>query len=210
MNRSHIISSDVIKLGEVRDIYKQCFALNQFTHLNKEGFRKIVKKFDKVLGLTSLDLFMDTLRGKTAFMKEEEEEEEIGTLEKLLEEITNLVSRDKLIDLEQLKRGEEGLSSAQKFDDLHLPSSSPPPTISLLITLKATFPSLKPISLSFSLLLFVGCVIFHPLHWGQRDLNEEDKLIDNAFATFVFSISLFVTEAIPYFVTGIFIHLFDS
>ena len=78
-------------LRSVKRLYIELMQLQNFVRLNGTGFRKIVKKFDKVMNRSTLPKFMDNLK-KRQFMSS-------SKCIELIEGTTSLVSRDKLMDL---------------------------------------------------------------------------------------------------------------
>lgn len=91
--RSHHTSSDSSYLLRLRDIYVDLAALRSFCELNKTGFYKIIKKYDKVMGESNVENWMRTIDRQT-FSNQTEPIQ-------LMDTVTSLVSRDKLIEWER-------------------------------------------------------------------------------------------------------------
>lgn len=121
--RSHHTSSDSSYLSRLRDIYLELAALRSYCDLNKTGFQKIIKKFDKVMGEKNLPLWLPTI-DKQIFTTSQEPL-------KMMDIVTGLVSRDKLIEWERFATEQQNKSS----DDI--------------------LTAVRPIGLAFSLFIFV-------------------------------------------------------
>jgi phosphate transporter len=91
--RSHHTGGDPSYLLRLRDIYVELAALRSYCDLNQTGFYKIIKKYDKTMGEASLDLWMKTIE-KQPFASTPEPLQ-------LMDVVTSLVSRDKLIEWER-------------------------------------------------------------------------------------------------------------
>eukprot|EP00752_Nemacystus_decipiens_P001911 g1841.t1 len=147
--------------------YTEITALVKFVEMNGEGFRKIVKKYDKTMGTDFLGSFLERLQ-KTEFYQSK-------AAETLLERVQGLVSRDKLLDMKR------------HAELAHMDSAE-----------KAIFPAIKFPPLVLSLLLFWVMSTFPP------DLDRNPHA-SRCLTMLVFVTSLWVTEAIPYFVTALLI-----
>lgn len=120
--RSHHTSSDSSYLLRLRDIYVDLAALRSYSELNSTGFYKIIKKYDKVLGESNLESWQKTI-DKQAFCNDKEPLQ-------LMETVTGLVSRDKLIEWERFATEQQ----AKLTDDI--------------------FPSIRGLG------LFASCIMF--------------------------------------------------
>lgn len=105
---------------QLRKVYTELVALKDFCSLNKEGFRKIVKKFDKTMGENTLDEFMPRLKQKT-FCKS-------TAPEALLQRVQKLISRDKLLKLQ---------ADVDQASDLLFPSVSTKGFLFLILLFKS-------------------------------------------------------------------------
>ncbi|CAN0197711.1 unnamed protein product [Scytosiphon promiscuus] len=98
------------------EAYTEITALGTFVEMNGEGFRKIVKKYDKTMGTEYLDSFLVRLQ-KTDFYQSK-------AAESLLERVQGLVSRDKLLDMKRhaelahMDSSEKAIFPAVKFTPL--------------------------------------------------------------------------------------------
>lgn len=91
--RSHHTSSDASYLLRLRDIYVDLAALRSYCELNRTAFYKIIKKYDKVLEESNVDSWMKTVE-RQSFTNQSEPLQ-------LMDVVTSLVSRDKLIEWER-------------------------------------------------------------------------------------------------------------
>eukprot|EP00903_Cladosiphon_okamuranus_P005479 g5464.t1 len=149
------------------EAYTEITALVKFVEMNGEGFRKIVKKYDKTMGTSFLDSFLERLQKYDFYQSK--------AGEALLERVQGLVSRDKLLDMKR------------HAEMAHKDSAE-----------KAIFPAVKFPPLVFSLLLFWLMLTFQP------DLDGNSHA-SRCLTMLVFVTSLWVTEAMPYFVTALII-----
>lgn len=162
--RSHLRNSWSVPSGNTYkrlcDTFVEIQALNSFVMLNSEGYRKIVKKFDKVVGTHHSEAFLQRVEQYDFYHS--------AVPLTLEQRIQALLSRDKLLEMKQhVKSGREG-------------------------GLAPLLPALKPRAflaccVIFALALLFPLPIFH--HHAAR-----------CFAVLVFATSLWVTEAIPFFV----------
>lgn len=162
----HTGSSDVSNLAKLRDIYLELKALHAYCELNKTGFYKIIKKYDKTLGEDTLKDWKRTI---------DDQQFSISTEPlRLIDIVTDLVSRNKLMEWEIF-------ASEQKYksDD-------------------EIFPSVKPHSVLISVLLFLLSLAF-PI------VTPHDVAANRCFSLLVLAVSLWVTEAVPYFATALII-----
>lgn len=149
--RSHHTSSDSPYLLQLRDIYVDLAALRSYCNLNRTGFYKIVKKYDKTMGESNLEEWMRTI-DRQPFANNCEPIQ-------LMEVVTSLVSRDKLIEWERFATEQQMKSGDEIFPSVHF--------VGLLMSLAVfivslSMPYLIPndpaASRCFSLLLFVICL----------------------------------------------------
>jgi len=80
-------------LTTLRDIYVELAALRSYCDLNRTGFYKILKKYDKTMAETSMEVWLP-LVDRQAFAKTNEPVQ-------LMDIVTSLVSRDKLLEWER-------------------------------------------------------------------------------------------------------------
>ncbi|CAM9360297.1 unnamed protein product [Chrysoparadoxa australica] len=149
--------------SQIKRTYKAILALKQFTDLNGEGFRKIVKKYDKTMGTQYLAGFMEELE-KHSFYRSKEPYA-------LEERVEALVSRDKLIEMK----------TETQF--------------SALADTEPLCPNVKLLPLALSLVLFLLALHFPLVPQGQH--------ASRCGAVLVLVTSMWITEAVPYFVTSL-------
>jgi phosphate transporter len=101
--RSHHTSSESAYLTRLRDIYVELAALRSFCELNKTGFYKIIKKYDKVMGEKNLEMW-------TKILDKQHFADSVAPLE-LMDTVTGFVSRDKLIEWERFATEQHNKSS---------------------------------------------------------------------------------------------------
>lgn len=164
--RTHHTSSDSAKLNLLRNLYIELAALRSYCELNETGFYKIIKKYDKTLNENTLDGWKTTIKTYD-FTKTKEPEQ-------LMDSISGLVSRDKLLEWERFATQQQNKNA----DDI--------------------FPSVRPIGVIVSLLIF-GISLFAPL------VNANDPAASRCLSVVLLTVSLWVTEAIPYFATALLI-----
>lgn len=149
--RSHHTSSDSPYLLQLRDIYVDLAALRSYCNLNRTGFYKIVKKYDKAMGEDNLDAWMRTI-DRQPFSNTSEPMQ-------LMDTVTSLVSRDKLLEWERFATEQQSKSSDDIFPSVH--------ALGLLISLGVfavslsvpyVIPNDPAASRCLSLLLLVVCL----------------------------------------------------
>eukprot|EP00981_Chlorochromonas_danica_P001007 scaffold233_cov174-Ochromonas_danica.AAC.47 len=109
--RTHHTSSDSPYLLQLRDIYVDLAALRSYCNLNRTGFYKIVKKYDKMMGENNLEAWMRTI-DQQPFSNNSEPIQ-------LMEIVTSLVSRDKLIEWERFATEQQLKSTDDIFPSVH-------------------------------------------------------------------------------------------
>lgn len=164
--RSHHTSADASYLLRLRDIYVDLAALRSFCDLNKTGFYKIIKKYDKILQESTLEGWMKTIECQSFAHAAEPVT--------LMDTVTSLVSRDKLIEWERFATEQQSLKSA--MDDI--------------------FPAVRLPNLAISLLVFVVLL-------SMPSVIPYDPAASRCLSLTVFVVMLWITEAIPYFATGL-------
>ncbi len=110
--RSHHTSSNTSYLLRLRDIYIDLKALVSYSGLNRTAFYKIIKKYDKVFNEKNLDPWLVTV-DKQAFCNGSEPSQ-------LLEIVTGLVSRDKLLEWERFASERQTKSLDEIFPSVRL------------------------------------------------------------------------------------------
>jgi phosphate transporter len=105
--RSHHTSSDTSYLTKLRDIYVELAALRSYCELNKTGFSKIIKKYDKVMEEKNLESWMRTIDRQTFTTSQEPL--------KMMDIVTGLVSRDKLIEWERFATEQQNKVNEEIF-----------------------------------------------------------------------------------------------
>ncbi|CAN0247275.1 unnamed protein product [Ectocarpus sp. 12 AP-2014] len=95
--RGHMMNSWAVPSGNTLtpffEAYSEITALGAFSEMNGEGFRKIVKKYDKAMGTDFLTSFLERLRRHEFYQSKGPDS--------LLERLQGLVSRDKLLDMKR-------------------------------------------------------------------------------------------------------------
>ena len=153
--------NDVIKL---RDLYIELVALRSYTELNRTGFYKIIKKYDKVLEKLPKSLpTWEAIVDKQPFCSSLEEQK------RLMRTVTVIVSRDKLIEWELYAMNKHNQSK------------------------DAIFPSVRFTGLAISIVVFLASIAFP---------YSTDRCVSHCFSITAFVISLWVSEALPYFATA--------
>jgi phosphate transporter len=110
--RSHHTSSNTSYLLRLRDNYIDLKALINYSGLNRTAFYKIIKKYDKVFNEKNLDPWLVTV-DKQAFCNVTEPNQ-------LLEIVTGLVSRDKLLEWERFESERQNKSLDEIFPSVRL------------------------------------------------------------------------------------------
>ena len=156
-----------VDLLRLRDIYVELAALRSFSELNKTGFYKIIKKYDKLIDEQpkAMKTWMPTVN-KQPFTETNEPRV-------LMERITQLVSRDKLIEWEAFATEE----ATRKLDDV--------------------FPLVRFGGLAISVACFALSLSMQAI--------PADPCAGRCFSLVLLVVSLWVTEAIPYYATALLI-----
>lgn len=176
-NRSHHSDGKRNELSVLKDIYIQLIALKKFCELNKTGFIKIVKKYDKIFDSNFSDLWKERLESEY-FVTSEQHIESICR-------ISSVVSRDRLLSWEMVELQQYGDGM-----DNHL-----------------LYPSVRVNSLLFSIGIFlVSFVLFNTnLVYTYEDDAVDHSPAKRCLSFLLLIISLWVSEAIPYFATALII-----
>lgn len=161
---SHHTSSDSSFLTRLRSIYVDLAALRSYCNLSKTGFYKIIKKYDKTMGESTLESWMKTVDRQPFSITEEPLQ--------LMDIVTSLVSRDKLIEWERFATEQQNKST----DDL--------------------FPSVRLYGLIISIVIFI-ISLYIPL------VTPSDPCASRCMSLFLLTLSLWITEAIPYYATAL-------
>lgn len=164
----HTRGTDPSFLLKLRGLYVELAALRSYSELNKTGFYKIIKKYDKVMSESTLDTWMRTV----------ERQQFSNTAEpiQLMEIVTGFVSRDKLLEWERFATEQQ-----QKGSD-------------------EIFPLVRVYGLIISLAIF-AVSLFVPF-------TPDDPCASRCMALLLLTVSLWVTEAIPYFATALLVPVF--
>lgn len=164
----HAGKSGDLDLGALRDTYVELAALRSFSELNKTGFYKIIKKYDKMIDELpkAMKVWMPLVL-KQPFTETREPTE-------LMEQIAQYVSRDKLLEWENFATEE-----AAKLSD-------------------SVMPSVRVWPLLVSIGLFVASM-------RLEVIAPPDPCADRCLSMVVLVVSLWVTEALPYFSTALLI-----
>jgi phosphate transporter len=153
-------------LKNLRDIYVKLAALRSYCDLNQTGFYKIIKKYDKVMGETTLETWMPVVERQPFATSTEPLQ--------LIEVVTGLVSRDKLLEWEMLATEEQ----MKVTDDI--------------------FPAVRWHGMFISLTVFLVS-LFVPI------VSPEDPAACRCMSILLLAVSLWITEAMPYFATALLI-----
>lgn len=167
----HTSSSDSAYLLRLRDIYVDLAALRSYCDLNKTGFYKIIKKYDKVMQDSTLEGWLTTVERQSFATNTEPV--------MLMEAVTSLVSRDKLIEWERFATEQQSRAS----DDI--------------------FPSVRFPQLLFSFFLFALSLLAPR---GGLSLVS-DPVASRCLSLLLLAVLLWITEALPYFATALLIPL---
>ena len=119
----HTSGSDPSFLLKLRNLYVEVNALKEYAELNKTGFYKIIKKYDKAMGTKTLEEWLHTLDRQPFSIVDEPIT--------LLDIITGLVSRDKLLEWDKFASDQQSKTN----DDI--------------------FPSVRPVGLIISIIVFI-------------------------------------------------------
>lgn len=153
-------------LNNLRDIYVKLAALRSYCDLNQTGFYKIIKKYDKVMGESTLEHWMPTVERQPFATSTEPLQ--------LIEVVTGLVSRDKLLEWEMLATEQQ----TKVTDDI--------------------FPAVRWHGLFISLAVFLVS-LFVPI------VSPDDQAACRCMSILLLAVSLWITEALPYFATSLLI-----
>lgn len=164
----HAGKSGELDLGALRDTYVELAALRSFSELNKTGFYKIIKKYDKMIDELpkAMQIWMPLVH-KQPFTETREPTE-------LMERIAQYVSRDKLLEWESFATEE----AAKRGDNV--------------------IPSVRVGPLLVSIGLFLASM-------HLELIAPPDPCADRCLSLVVLVVSLWVTEALPYFSTALLI-----
>lgn len=164
----HANKSGELDLCALRDTYVELAALRSFSELNKTGFYKIIKKYDKMIDELpkAMQIWMPLVH-KQPFTETKEPTE-------LMEQIAQYVSRDKLLEWENFAT-EEAAKQADKI-----------------------LPSVRLVPLSLSLAVFL-------VSMRTELIVPPDPCASRCLSLVVLVVSLWITEAIPYFSTALLI-----
>jgi anion transporter len=164
----HTSSAGELDLIKLRDTYVELAALRSYSELNKTGFYKILKKYDKMVGESPMQVpVWLPIVNQQPFTEQAEPTQ-------LMELVAQFVSRDKLLEWE-LFATEEALQSSNSI-----------------------LPAVRTIPLVISLSIFAAShrvTLIYP----------EDPCAERCLSMLLLIVSLWVTEAIPYFATGLLI-----
>ncbi|KAJ1432819.1 Sodium:sulfate symporter transmembrane region-domain-containing protein [Ochromonadaceae sp. CCMP2298] len=159
---SHHTSLDPSILLRLRSVYVQLMALKSYCELNKTGFVKIIKKYDKALGEETQKQWKSTIEQQPFALTSEPMH--------LIDIVTGLVSRAKLMEWDRFA------TEQRSGSDL-------------------LFPAVRWGGLLFSAALFTISLFLPPFELANDPANRCLSLL-------LFTISLWVTEAIPYYSTA--------
>lgn len=109
---THHTSSDPRFLLNLRDVYLQVVALKAFSELNKTALYKILKKYDKALGTNKQEEWVDTIESQPFTIVSEPLQ--------LMEIVTGLVSRDKLLEWERFATEQQLKTNDDLFPSLRI------------------------------------------------------------------------------------------
>ena len=164
--RMHHTGGNVAEnLRIIRGIHMELMLLIQYVDFNRTGFVKIVKKHDKVMNLSDLGEWKDIVKRQPFVVSLEP----AG----LMESLTNIVGRDKLMEWEKHIHQE----MAEQEDII--------------------FAKVKPMQFAISMFIFGVAFIF--------PLFSFDLAASRCFALLLFAITMWVSEAMPYYATAILI-----
>lgn len=159
---SHHTSAET-ELVKLRDIYVQLAALRSYCDLNQTGFYKIIKKHDKVLEEKTLQTWVPVIEKQPFAMSSEPLQ--------LMDIVTSLVSRDKLIEWEMF-----ATEIQNKNDD-------------------DIFPSVRTYGVIVAIIVYLVSLAV-PL------VSPNDPAACRCMSLLLFVVCLWITEALPYFVSA--------
>lgn len=161
----HAYSSDRgTTWNRLQQVFTELTALRDYAMLNVTAFRKIVKKYDKTMGTDALPQFMARLETHPIATSTEPQA--------LIEVIESMVSRDKLLQLEQFARLQRSKDKGEILPAVKIPA----------------------------LLVAVGVFVFTA---NVKLLQVDDPFADRCLAVLAFVVTLWITEALPYFATAL-------
>jgi hypothetical protein len=168
--RSHHASgSDTSDLIRIRDIYVEVMQIQSYSELNKTGFYKIIKKYDKTFHENKLDEWLLLLDKQTFVFSC------AGDITSLTDVLTSLVSRNKLMEWEVFAK------------DLHLRSQD-----------DLIFPAVKSFGLFISVSLFSLSLLTQTPSFFILDpttgLRSVDIQASRCMSLVIFVVSLWITE----------------
>jgi phosphate transporter len=166
---THHTGTDPLLSTRLRDVYVEVVHLISYCELNQMGFHKIIKKFDKSLNCEHL--------AEWASVIDTQPFTEVFQATKLMDIVTGLVSRDKLVEWER----HAAQQRSKAGDEL--------------------FPAVRFLGLGFSIALFA-------FSWIVPLGNFNDPCASRCLSLLLLTLSLWVTEAIPYYTTAIFVPVF--
>jgi phosphate transporter len=166
---THHTSTDPNFLNKLRSIYIELVALKQYSELNKTGFYKIIKKYDKAMDTNTLDEWQSTIDGQPFTLPDD--------VNYMMEVVDGLVSRGKLMEWERF-------ASEQKSkinDDI--------------------FPSVRPLGILAAVVVFLVSS-YVPL------ISAGDPCARRCLTLLLTTLTLWVSEAIPYYTTALLVPIF--
>ena len=149
----------------VRGIYIELLLLIQYIDFNRTGFIKIVKKHDKVMKLSDLGEWKNVVKRQPFAVSLEPAE--------LMESLSNIVGRDKLIEWEKHINQE----MAEQEDVI--------------------FSKVRPAQFVVSVIIFTVAFAF--------PLFSLDLAASKCFALLLFTMTMWILEAMPYYATALLI-----
>lgn len=165
---THHTSTDPNFLLKLREIYIEVAALKQYSELNKTGFYKIIKKYDKAMGTHTLEEWLTTLDAQPFTLTADPDD--------MMDRVTQLVSRDKLLEWDR-----QAAQQQKANDDI--------------------FPSVRSWGIAAAVLVYLVC--------SSVDLiSADDPCAQRCLTLLMTTLTLWVTEAIPYYTTAILIPIF--
>jgi phosphate transporter len=177
LRRHHAGGVDANDVTRLRKIYQEHAILISFCNLNETAVTKITKKFDKMMALETSNSVKQQIKDMDFMSKRGYDE--------FMNSLLTLISRDKLLEWSQEVRNLDSSVGLGLFPSVRLEY------LALAIVL-------------FAISLAIPLIHRPPRHEKKHEL-EVDQSASSCLAVLVLAVTLWVTEAIPYYTTAIII-----
>jgi len=166
---THHTSTDPNFLSKLREIYVELKNLINYSELSQAGFYKIIKKYDKSLGTNTLSVWQTTIDRQPFTL--------VAEANQLMEVVTGLVSRDKLVEWDRLENEKQNKSKDDIFSSVRVPG-------------------------------LVAAVVIFLVSYYFPFIAADDPCAQRCMSLLLLTLCLWITEAIPYYATGILVPIF--